>query len=116
MTLHLGILQTDSVLEGLQGRFGDYPEMFDAIFTAEDPDLRITTYNVQQALPQSLACDAYLITGCKLSVYDDLPWIRELADFVGAACRHLFRPSAYCTFFWRPGCASAGRLGRGCAI
>lgn len=85
MTLHLGILQTDSVLEGLQGRFGDYPEMFDAIFTAEDPDLRITTYNVQQALPQSLACDAYLITGCKLSVYDDLPWIRELADFVGAA-------------------------------
>ena len=30
-------------------------------------------------------CDAYLITGCKLSVYDDLPWIRDLADFVGRA-------------------------------
>ena len=85
MTLHLGILQTDSVLDGLQERFGDYPEMFGALFTAEDPSLQITTYDVQQALPRSLDCDAYLITGCKLSVYDDLPWIRELADFVANA-------------------------------
>ena len=30
-------------------------------------------------------CDAYLITGCKLSVYDDLPWIRELAEFIARA-------------------------------
>jgi hypothetical protein len=43
MTLHLGILQTDSVLDGLQERFGDYPEMFGGLFTAEDPSIRITT-------------------------------------------------------------------------
>ena len=85
MTLHLGILQTDSVLEGLQERFGDYPEMFSELFTAEDPSIRITTYDVQQSLPTTMDCDAYLITGCKLSVYDDLPWIRELAEFVARA-------------------------------
>ena len=83
MTLHLGILQTDSVLEPLQPRFGDYPDMFEALFRAEDSTMTFTTYDVQRCLPQHLDCDAYLITGCKLSVYDDLAWIRELADFVG---------------------------------
>ncbi|NCF44391.1 MAG: GMP synthase [Proteobacteria bacterium] len=83
--LHLGILQTDSVLEDLQPRFGDYPSMFEGLFRAADPSMRFSTYNVQRALPASLDCDAYLITGCKLSVYDDLPWIAELADFVRMA-------------------------------
>ena len=83
--LHLGILQTDSVLEDLQPRFGDYPNMFEDLFRVADPTMRFTTYDVQQALPASLDCDAYLITGCKLSVYDDLPWIAELADFVRMA-------------------------------
>lgn len=85
MPLHLGILQTDSVLEDLQPRFGDYPSMFEDLFRAEDPTMTFTTYDVQMALPDNLNCDAYLITGCKLSVYDDLPWIRELADFVRQA-------------------------------
>lgn len=85
MTLHLGILQTDSVLDDLQPRFGDYPSMFEQLFRAEDPAVTLTTYDVQRALPETLTCDAYLITGCKLSVYDDLDWIRDLADFVGRA-------------------------------
>lgn len=85
MALHLGILQADSVLEDLQPRFGDYPTMFEDLFRAEDPSMRFTTYHVQHSLPENLECDAYLITGCKLSVYDDLPWIRELAEFVAKA-------------------------------
>ena len=85
MTLHLGILQTDSVLEDLQPRFGDYPTMFEGLFHAEAPSMTFTTYNVQHELPQIHDCDAYLITGCKLSVYDDFLWIRELADFVARA-------------------------------
>ena len=82
MPLHLGILQTDSVLEDLQPRFGDYPSMFEGLFRAEDSTMSFTTYNVQDALPDNLDCDAYLITGCKLSVYDELPWIGALAEFV----------------------------------
>ena len=82
MSVHLGILQTDSVLETLQPRFGDYPQMFEELFREQDPEMTFTTYNVQQTLPRNLECDAYLITGCKLSVYDDLPWIRELASFI----------------------------------
>ena len=68
-----------------QPRFGDYPQMFEGLFREQDPEMTFTTYNVQHALPDNLECDAYLITGCKLSVYDDLPWIRELASFVRQA-------------------------------
>ena len=85
MSVHLGIVQTDSVLEDLQPRFGDYPQMFEGLFREQDPEMTFTTYDVQHALPDALECDAYLITGCKLSVYDDLPWIRELASFVRQA-------------------------------
>ena len=105
MTLHLGILQTDSVLEDLQPRFGDYPSMFEQLFRAEEPTITVTTYDVRRALPKTSVCDAYLITGCKLSVYDDLPWIRDLADFVGRAIVikknswYLFWPSTHCPFF-----------------
>jgi GMP synthase-like glutamine amidotransferase len=118
MTLHLGILQTDSVLDGLQERFGDYPEMFGGLFTAEDPSIRITTYDVQRMLPTTLDCDAYLITGCKLSVYDDLPWIRELAEFVAQAIDGKKKILGICFghqliahFFWRLSGAGTGGLG-----
>ena len=59
MTLHLGILQTDSVLDGLQERFGDYPEMIGGLVTAEDPSIRITTYDVQRMLPTTPDWAAY---------------------------------------------------------
>ena len=62
--LHLGILQTDSVLEDLQPRFEIIQSMLEQLFRAEDPTLTVTTYDVQRALPEALVCDAYLITGC----------------------------------------------------
>ena len=46
MTLHLGILQTDSVWNNA-GRFA-ITRIPDAIFTADNLDLRITTYNVRR--------------------------------------------------------------------
>lgn len=32
--------------------------------------------------PSTTACDAYLITGSPASVYDDLPWIEQLKQFI----------------------------------
>ena len=54
MTLHLGILQTDSVLEDLQPRFGDYPSMFEQLFRAEEPTITVTTYDVRARTTQDL--------------------------------------------------------------
>ncbi len=92
MKLRIGILQADSVLPKFRDEFGDYPEMFasllgDAAQSLPGVDLELVTYRAtEMEFPDSAAaCDGYLITGSKHSVYDDLPWIPALAEFVGDA-------------------------------
>lgn len=87
--LRIGILQTDSVLEKFQPQFGDYPQMFERVLrtSAQQSGLQVecVNYPVQLAMPTSIDCDAYLITGSRESVYDDLPWIVELVKFLEGA-------------------------------
>ena len=82
MTLHLGILQTDSVLAQFQPEHGDYPQMFSDLFDGLGTDLRFTNYDVQRSCPPDIVCDAYVITGSRNSVYEDLPWIKELVSYL----------------------------------
>ena len=91
-TLRIGILQTDSVLEHFQPKFGDYPLMFERVLQssarlpeAGEIQIECINYPVQQAVPAVVECDAYLITGSRDSVYDDAPWIIELVNFVERA-------------------------------
>jgi len=56
--------------------------MFTQLLKAQDPDLDLITYDVQVACPEEITCEAYLITGSKDSVYDNLPWIDELVVFL----------------------------------
>ena len=92
--LHIGILRTDSVLDEFQPAHGDYPGMFQRLLgehglVAEGPDaltLEFSTYDAQQGeFPPPRTCDAYLITGSRHSVYDELPWIAELVAFLREA-------------------------------
>ena len=86
--MRIGILQTDQVMERFRGRHGDYPGMFrDMLLDAAEgaPPRFETIAAEQQAFPHPGACDAYLITGSRHSVYDDRPWIPALAEFVGQA-------------------------------
>jgi GMP synthase-like glutamine amidotransferase len=87
--MRIGILQTDSVQAQLRSRHGDYPDMFRALLS--HPDARVPGQPVAQfraidatsaRLPEAADCDAYVITGSRYSVYDDLPWIAPLAEFV----------------------------------
>lgn len=86
MSLHIGILQTDAVRPEFQAAHGDYPAMFRDLFSArplaQQADIHFTTYDVQRGMPDDTQCDAYVITGSKLSVYDDLEWIRQLAVYL----------------------------------
>ena len=67
-----------------QSEHGDYPGMFERMLSERCGSLQFSSYAVNDGeLPEVDACDAYLITGSRHSVYDDLPWIRELAGFVG---------------------------------
>ena len=64
--------------------YGEYPDMFTRLLSAEDDALTFTTWNVEVGeLPNGVeAARGFLITGSKSSVYDDKAWIRALEDFV----------------------------------
>jgi len=78
--LRVVLLQTDNVLEQFQPEFGDYPVMFGNLL--EHPEIELLTLDVRQRLPVAGAADAYVITGSRHSVYDELPWIKRLAVFL----------------------------------
>ena len=58
--------------------------MFTEIFRAVDSDVSTVTYEVVSGqYPADVdEVDGYIITGSKLSVYDDVPWVHELKSFV----------------------------------
>ncbi|MDG2461397.1 MAG: GMP synthase [Luminiphilus sp.] len=82
--MHIGILRTDSVSPEWVPTYGEYPDMFERLLSAEDQALTFTTWNVEAGhFPDNVdAADGFLITGSKSSVYDDKDWIRTLEDFV----------------------------------
>ncbi|MFQ5565273.1 MAG: type 1 glutamine amidotransferase [Paracoccaceae bacterium] len=83
----IGILQTGDVPEALAPRYGEYPPMFEAWLGPAGPWLAFRAYAAHDgALPAGPGeCDAWLITGSKHGVYDDLPWIAPLKAFLRAA-------------------------------
>jgi GMP synthase-like glutamine amidotransferase len=78
------VLETGAPPPSLQPRFGDYPGMFRRLL-GEGYDW--TVYDVQAgrwpAAPEDN--DAYLVTGSSAGVYDELPWIGSLMDFLRGA-------------------------------
>ncbi|KTC89959.1 GMP synthase [Fluoribacter dumoffii] len=85
--MKIGILQCDQVDTELLGQFGTYAEMYNKLLQKAKPDLSFTVYDVRHnEFPTHIhSADAYIITGSRYGVNDDLPWITALEDFV----RHL---------------------------
>ncbi len=86
--MNIGLLQCGQVQEKLVPQHGQYPDMFITLLKRSDPTLTFTLYDAEHAdLPSHVgACDAYLITGSRHGVNDNLPWIPKLEEFV----RHLY--------------------------
>ncbi len=82
--MRLGILQCDSVRDHLQPDYGDYPDMFQRLLGRDHDQLDVRVYNLTQGqFPQHLdACDAWLFTGSKWSVYDSDDWIVRAHELV----------------------------------
>ncbi|MEO1495132.1 MAG: type 1 glutamine amidotransferase [Pseudomonadota bacterium] len=85
--MKLGILETGYVPEEMITGHGGFPEMFGALFCSADPSIQIAAYPVADGtLPDSPnACDAWLVTGSKHGVYDNLPWMAPLKTFLRTA-------------------------------
>lgn len=80
--MSLAILEAGAPPPGLLDEFGHYPAMFERLLRR-----KATTYEVRAGeLPPDVGDhSAYLITGSSAGVYDDLPWIPSLMDFLRAA-------------------------------
>lgn len=80
----LGLLETDALYDSLIDDYGSYGKMFAAFFDALGGQLSYRHYQVQAGeLPQHPdECDAYLITGSKAGIYDPLPWISALQNWI----------------------------------
>jgi GMP synthase-like glutamine amidotransferase len=82
--MKIGLFECDHVHERYRQITGDYRDMFAALFKESAPDFMLQPYDVCNGeFPPSLdACDAYLGTGSRFSVYDDIDWIQSLKNFV----------------------------------
>ena len=82
--IRLAILETGRPPASLAERFGDYPAMFERML---GDGFAIDRFDVAAGeLPANPAdYDAYLITGSPAGVYDPLPWIEPLKDFLRSA-------------------------------
>tara|TARA_B100000575_G_scaffold247603_1_gene213127 strand:+ start:431 stop:1159 length:729 start_codon:yes stop_codon:yes gene_type:complete len=84
--MKIAILRTGETNPAMPNNFPDYPSLFINMF-ANDPRTKshsFTTVSVVDGeMPLSFdAYDAYIITGSKHGVYDDLPWIAPLMAFI----------------------------------
>lgn len=93
--MKIGIIECGPVPAPLQDAYISYPAMFAAQLGALLPGATFTTISVVngEALPAPDAMDAWLIPGSRHGVYDDLPWIDPLKDFIREAAK-LKRPMA----------------------
>lgn len=82
--MKIGILETGYPPGNLAEQYGDYPAMFAKLL---GPDFSIDTFDVQAGvLPDNPGLyHAYLITGSPAGVYDQLPWIAPLQEFIRSA-------------------------------
>jgi GMP synthase-like glutamine amidotransferase len=79
----LAILETGRPPGNLAEQFGDYPAMFGRLL---GDGFEIEAFDVPASeFPDPNAHDAVLITGSPAGVYDPLPWIAPLMDFIRAA-------------------------------
>jgi GMP synthase-like glutamine amidotransferase len=82
--MNIGLLECDHVSERFHHIAGDYREMFTRILNRHATHLTLKSFDVCHGeMPLSIDnCDAYLCTGSRFSVYDDLDWIQSLKSLV----------------------------------
>ena len=82
--MHVGLLACDEVAERFQHIAGGYQQMFERLLAPHIPDLRLTRFDLQAGDEpvDARACDAWITTGSRASVYDDAPWIRRTETFI----------------------------------
>lgn len=82
----IGILETGRPPEELKTAYGSYADMFKRLIGQADNDFEFKVYAVldEQIPTDTQECDAWLVTGSRHGVYENLPWMLKLQDFIRA--------------------------------
>ena len=80
--MKVAILETGRPPGRLAEQFGDYPTMFEKLL---GDGFEIESFDVAHGQLPTDKYDAYLITGSPAGVYDPLPWIEPLQEFIRGA-------------------------------
>jgi GMP synthase-like glutamine amidotransferase len=81
--MKIAVLETGYPPGNLADEFGDYPAMFQRLL---GPGFDVESFDVQAGhLPPPNAHGAIMITGSPAGVYDPLPWIEPLMQFIRSA-------------------------------
>jgi GMP synthase-like glutamine amidotransferase len=81
--MKVAVLETGRPPGNLAEEFGDYPAMFAELL---GPGFEIESFDVQAGkLPDPAVHHAYMITGSPAGVYEPLPWIEPLQQFIREA-------------------------------
>jgi GMP synthase-like glutamine amidotransferase len=78
------VIETGLARDSLKQTFGTYPEMIESLLSPYMGDSSFSTTSLVQGdnLPATKDFDGYIIMGSRHSVYDDLPWIGPLRQFI----------------------------------
>ncbi|HEX5239104.1 MAG TPA: type 1 glutamine amidotransferase [Sphingomicrobium sp.] len=81
--MKIAVLETGYPPGNLAEEFGDYPAMFQRLL---GPGFEVESFDVQAGrLPEPNGHGAIMITGSPAGVYDPLPWIDPLMQFIRSA-------------------------------
>lgn len=81
--MKIAVLETGVPPEPLMEEFGSYPDMFAELLGSE---FELESFDVQTGhYPDEGEHAAYLVTGSPAGVYERLPWIPPLMDFIRGA-------------------------------
>lgn len=82
--MNIGLLECDHVDQRFRHIAGGYRDMFAALLQPAAPEAKLTSFDACHGeLPNAPeACDGYICTGSRFSVYEQLEWIEQLKGFV----------------------------------
>lgn len=80
----VGILETGRPPAELAADYGSYASMFEKLLGNKQLDFQVFSILDDQFPASPNTCHAWLITGSRHGVYENLPWMLKLQDFIRA--------------------------------